>query len=703
MADLRPVFAVEPLDLGRSVHIGRRRDVLECYGGFDDAWYRDRHPDVEFLGCSALDHFLTFGGVLGRGINHEIPRLSSCPGLEAALFRRPIVSYCTSIMNRPNDVRGTLSANLGENRVHAERLEFVLVFLDEDLEMHRWVREEFASDLRSGYLRMIVDAPLSAWHFGRAKNVHRRFASGRVFSSLDGDNFVTEQETDQLLEIYQDFGESFIFHHFSGNWGDGSSGRVSSGMRLYEEIGYDETFLPRQYDELDFILSTLTQRPDLPLIRFNADNHGLSSVRSKTFIKKSGVKNRIVEIEPVVRRFPLNPKEGNYVDEDRLLGAMQSFNQFMCFAKNAGSAEVRSDYIRMSYKARQSLVDIAPREGLFEMIFGRENLPPRDLALRPHDVCTFSCVKNDELFLPTMYSHYKSIGVRYMFFVDDGSSKPIRETLPHGDVFVVRPRAGAFVTSKTLWLEALMNVVLEEGRWALTVDADELVDLPPPYASLSGLVEDLERRGRDFIPGLLVDMLPADLGSGLDGLQRSESFDDALNHYAFVTDEPLDAYLSTPSVRWAFGPFARLSWTFDVRYHAFGTFDSLRKIPLSRVRAKRHLNQGFHTLHYTDDTPDPDSGIWEGEHVLPIRHFKLLKLFSEAERARTIAQVASTTTSQYHARTTENIRRIFGDDSAAQIERLMSLPRRPYADGFLKSIRPDEFLEAEMSTAAATT
>lgn len=691
MNSFLPEFAISPLDFDRSIHINKRADILQQFGGFDARWYRDTYPDAHYSGLEPLAHFLMFGAVLGRGINDGLPRISSSPELEAALFRKPILSYCTSIMNRPDDVRGTLRENLTNNSSFSDKVEFVLIFLDGDSSFHTWVREEFATELRSGYLRVISEMQLDAWHFGRAKNAHRRFATGEIFSSLDGDNFVTHQETRQLLDIFESFGDRFVFHHFTGNWGDGSSGRVSAGMSLYEAVGYDEKFLPRQYDELDFILSTLTRHPDVPLIRFNIENHGLSSVRSKTFLKKTGLPNRIVEVEPVSRRLPLNPKEGNYVDEDQQMGVMQSFNQFNCFVKNSTSAEVRSDYIRMSHKARQQLVDIVPSENLIKMVFGSDVLNHK-FPVGDNDVCTFACVKDDDLFLPEMYRHYKSIGVRYMFFVDDGSSRPIKDTLPYEDVFVVQPKIGNFVTSKTLWLETLMFGILGEGRWALTVDADELVDLPAGHGSLPELVAALDARGRDFVPALLIDMLPGALQADISGRLSPETFSNALDHYAFIESEPTERYLSAAPVRWAFGQFSRLSWSLDVRFHAFGTLDSLRKIPLSRIRHQRHLNQGFHTLHYSNDTADPDSDIWREDLILPIRHFKLLKLFSEFERDKMLSQVALSGSSQYHERTTKNILQIFGKDSASQVDRLMKEPRRPYSDGYLKSLRAADFL-----------
>jgi hypothetical protein len=429
---------------------------------------------------------------------------------------------------------------------------------------------------------------------------------------------------------------------------------------------------------MDFILSTLHRYPGTPLLRLGVEKHGLSSKRSQTFIKKSGLKMEVVEVDPVERRPPLNPKGSDYVDDDRLTGAMQTFNQALCFSKNAQTVSLRSEYIKMAQKARQVLLDEIPRSQIIRMIFGRDDFLPRDFVLDPDDVCVFSCVKDDEVFLPAFYEHYKALGVRYFFLVDDRSAQPIRQTLPFDDVIVVEPTVGNFATAKTLWLEALMKGILGDGHWALTIDADEFLDLPAPYTSLPALTKDLAARGLDFVPGLLIDVIPGELGTDFEHRLSTDGFQRMFDHLVWMDQPPTEDYIASQPIKWGFGPFAGISWALDIRYHAFGTLDTLRKIPLLRTWPFRHLNQGFHTLHNTDGTEDPGVEIWEQDVVLPIRHFKLLKLFSEAERYRIASRIKAPEQSQYHARTTDNIRQIFGDKWLDQVERLMALPRRTY-------------------------
>ena len=595
-------------------------------------------------------------------------------------------------MNRPDDIRGTLAENLAANEAHAGKIEFLLIFADDDTATHDWVRTSFGDALSAGYLRMIVLPELDGWHFGRAKNMHQPFARGDIYSSLDGDNFVTAEETEQLLNIAQAHPEGFVFHHFTGEWGDGSSGRISLPMPLYQSVGYDPLMMPRQFDEMDVIISAMNTNKSMPLIRLNTNTEGFGSKRTERFLKDAGIRNPVIEIDAPSRRAPLNPKGEGYVAANPALAAMTAFNQGTCFFKNAPNQDLRDDARQLAISARHQLIEALPRDRILPTLFHAGEHPEAgSLAIGEDEVCLVACMKNDDMFLPDFYAHYKSLGVSQFFIVDDGSDVPISHALDHPDVHVLRPKVGIFVTSKGMWMEALLKAYLQPGNWALTVDADEFIDVPQGFGTFAELVSHLEGQDREYMPGVLIDMVPGPGHEPEELAQAETQFQELFDH--FVSDEtPADPeYLRLPSVEWAFGRFASLSWQLDTRYHAFGTLDALRKVPLIKLHPNRHIDQGFHSLSYTDGTPSPDADLWDTDLALPIRHYKLVKLFSRQARARMSSQVASAKTSQYHARTTANIARIFGSGGDAQTRKLMSLPSIPYEDSFLRHLNPREF------------
>lgn len=586
----------------RLADLARRADILSHHPEFDPVWYAETFPDVGLSDLSPQQHYASFGLWLDRPCG---PGAAKAPdALRTAMLRQPLISFCISIMNRPDDIRGTLAENLENNMAFSDRIEFVLIFFDRDHETHQWVTERFPEHLASGYLRMIVEPPLDGWHFGKAKNRHRDYATGRVFSSLDGDNFLTPAEVRELEDIHAKHGDRFIFHHFSGKWGDGSSGRLSAPVGIFRETGYDERFMPRQYDEIDFILSAMAADPELTLVRVEGENHALASKRVSDFIARAGLDNPVVVRAPVDHRSPLNPKLESYVSDDPSISKMQMFNQYFSYMKNSPSDALRDSYYEKLIVARHEVVDVLAPEKIPATFFCAGEMPePGSLPVGPEDVCLFACMKNDDQFLERFYGHYKKIGVRRFFVIDDGSDVPIRDLLPHPDVHVFRPKVGDFRTSKGMWMDGLIKAYLPEGAWALTVDADEFIDLPDGYENLGEVVRRLAGQGRDYMPGLLLDLVPGPHVTA-EELSRSEERFEAVFDHCVQVETPVGAdYAENHSVRWAFGEFAALSWRFDTRYHAFGTLDTLRKIPLLRHRAGRHLNQGFHTLHYTDGAP----------------------------------------------------------------------------------------------------
>lgn len=670
-------------------------DVIRNTAGFDADWYGDVFADAAAMQLSPEAHYRAVGYRLGRGVSSGIPSLAEAPDLAAALSRTPRVSYCTPIMNRGDDLRATLRRNLEENREFAELLEFVVVFLDEDHETHNWLRSEFSTDLATGYLRALFEPPLDGWHFGKAKNRHRAYAIGSVYSSLDGDNFVSADETRQLLEVAETYPGGFVFHHFTGVWGDGTSGRISMPMRIYRAIGYDESFLPRQYDEMDVLLSAMSTWPDLPLIQLETDNPGFAGRRSQQFLEAAQVSNPVVRLEPPHRQGAINAKAADYVQADPLMEAMTAYNQGVSFARNAPTADLRQTYVNLAVKGRHKVIDALPRDGTLTTLFSGAAADLRKLeALRdlgPDEVCVLACMKNDDAFLEPFYRHYKALGAAHFLIVDDGSETPIRDSLPYEDVHVMRPKVGSFVTAKGMWLEGLMKACLKPGGWALTVDADEFLDLPDPYATLPELTGELARRNQVTMPGLLIDMVPGPGFSDSAMADNPQAFATQFDHYGFVQGPVGEDYAQISSIDWAFGPYKALSWALDTRYHAFGTVDSLRKIPLIRWREGRHLNQGFHTLLYTDDTAPPRTEIWDTDLLLPIRHYKLCKLYTPEARARMAAHVAQSEHSPYHARTTANISRIFGEGAQDPRAAIAEVPCRPYSDGALKRLDPRSF------------
>ncbi|PZO65554.1 MAG: hypothetical protein DI498_08640 [Paracoccus denitrificans] len=687
---------------------------------FDATWYQARYGDVAMLNADPLEHFLTWGRLLERspgpnfdtrfylsrygdvGLENPLRHYQSLPArdnrpvtlgqLQAdmdALTRKmdalwqpekvtssrvvpPVVSYCIPLMGRLDDVRGTLAENLAAHWEMVDQVEFVIVLFGDSTESETWILESFGAALESGLLRIICDDSLDSWHFGKAKNSFRQHIFGRIYSSLDGDNFVTQAETLRLLAMDAEFSGHFLLHHFSGQWGDGTSGRVSLPAAVYRSVGYDGSLLPRQFDEMDLILRALQRFPAMPFLCIDADqNIFKKSFSARKFRDEESLPNRTIAIGDCPRRAPLNPRGEGYTKQTPYLIHMGNVNAALSGFAASSDPERCNSYLNKLTADKYRLLDTMPREMLLSTFFH----PPRGRAvnccIQTGQVCAFLVVKNEASFLPPLLEHYRRCGISNFFIVDDGSDQPIENLITDPDVHVFRPKVGTFRTLKTVWVEALMNHFLPSGAWALTIDADEFIHLPADIVSFTTLTDRLEREGQDFMPGLMIDLLPAP-GTPPEALQHAErDFIQIFTHCGNADGSPPESYRNHSSITWAFGPHAALAWQVDVRNHAFDTFDSLRKIPLLKWQPGRHLNQGYHTLYHTDGRAQPSHEIWD-RPILAVHHYKLVRLFSDQARAQMLREA-----SNYHARTKENMALIFGGNGSKAITQLRDLPTMP--------------------------
>ncbi|MGF7007766.1 glycosyltransferase family 2 protein [Aminobacter sp. BE322] len=594
---------------------------------------------------------------------------------------KPILSYCIPVQNRLAELEATLRQNLDANRQFGAEVEFVIANFGGDPALDAHVRMNFAPELAAGYLRIVPVERLDPWHFGRAKNVFRDHIAAELYSSLDADNFVSAAETQQILDLHAEHEGRLLIHHFSGNWGDGTCGRITLPAHLYRSVGYDERSLPRQYDEMDLILSALRAEPGLVYVSYFPGGALRKSKATASFLRNEGVGVDCRVVADLRTIKPLNPKQKGYIEDGGLLEAMQRFNRSSSFARNARGSDSKERYFAEAmmgaHAAVRALDPTAALQCFFEAL--ARPLPRLGDGLVP----VFACVKDDTFVLEEWYRHYRRIGCGPFFIVDDGSAMPVSATLPYPDVHVLTPRVGHYRTCKAAWLMAAMKAVLPQGRWALTIDADEFVDVPSRLGrSMADAAAAGEAAGWAWAPGLLVDMLPAP--SDQPGEPARGSFLDEFNRHLFDRSGDQAAYRRNNSIRWAFGKHWRASYCIDARYRLAGTIDVLRKVPLVRYSHDIRLHHGFHDVGFSDATKTRRER-WRSPLLLPMRHYKLVKLFNAHERERMAAHASLCFIHDF--KTTANLRELVAGDRAGDWDKLHSLRTVPYD--------PDRFSDPE--------
>lgn len=128
----------------------------------------------------------------------------------------------------------------------------------------------------------------------------------------------------------------------------------------------------------------------------------------------------------------------------------------------------------------------------------------------------FAIVRNERYFLPHFLAHYRGLGVRNFWFLDDHSTDGTRELLLAQDdcgVVASDRRFGDKLDGLrfSTWVRRLVPERLFPGRWVLCVDCDEFLVLPAACPSVDALAATLDRNGLDSARAVMLDFFPRSL------------------------------------------------------------------------------------------------------------------------------------------------------------------------------------------------
>lgn len=568
------------------------------------------------------------------------------------------ITYCVPVMNRLDDLKRTLAHNLSVVERFDGRARLIVGCFDGDTECEEWVHRQFPEELGAGLLTFKPFWPLPYWHFSWAKNAFGELVDTGYYSSLDGDNFLSEKDVASTLKEIDRPGEEVLIHHFSGDWGDGTSGRITLPARLYREEPYLNEILPRQFDEMGVILRLLARHPSLVFVSRPGVNVFEKSRICREFLDRNGIEVNHREADLGMTEPPENPRGAGYVGRNPKLSFYQKLNAaYTCWVHSIRD-DARRAFMGQLESAQRAFTRSPYCTEQPERLFSGEALD----RLGKSDATTVYMVnRNNFEFLEPWLAHYRALGVERFVVVDDYSDRPLEESMVGDDVFVVRPHFGVFRTSKVFWLKALMAMFQEPESWVLTVDIDEFLDVPTVRneessrkTPLGRFLDRAEQSKWRHAAGLMVDMMPAP-----DRMEVSpEGFIDSMDHYFFRPISTKFGYQDLAPIKWAFGAMWPVSFAVDVRYRLFGTIDCLRKIPVLRYHPELDLNQGFHGLTENGRPMDWDELLPPERGLLPVRHYKMARIFGPGgDAGRPFER-----TEQYFGRTQQNLERIAGTD-----------------------------------------
>ena len=611
----------------------------------------------------------------------------------------PELSFCIPIMNRFNDIKATLEKNLEDNRNSIGLVEFIVLCFDADDQVEDWINRNFKEDLNTDYLRFYRSASLHSWHFGRAKNSFKSFMRGLIYASLDGDNFTGYRGGEHIIDVFKANNYNCIFHQFQGDWGDGTCGRVSLNRDDYIEIGYDESFLPRQWDELDAILSVIKKRPERKYICYRENNILNRSFPFHRFIKENDLTPEVIELDtsldPLYERLgaqAVGKHNSTYVQDDVKLKYSSIFNHLCSFFKNTKKDDNRTVYVNELIHIQRKMVEDIEPDTLSSWFLEKQG--SKGIILEEDDIVLLCCIK-DEPNLLEWYLHYKDLGVDKFFIIDDHSKTKIKERLTQKDVFVWTPICGKFRYSKAFWIEILLYSYCKD-KWCLTVDSDEYLSLPsfrnikngkkPSTSPLQRFITCGENKGVSYFCGFLLDLIPNPLV--FNKIKNSK----ALNRSDFTNYQYRPAtlnflYKKSNTANWSYGEIYDWAYQIDVRYRINRSFDSMRKFPLFKFRPKIHINQGFHDLIVNNTKRKPEE--LKRRDLIPILHYKLYN----------IANKFVNNPESYHSETKRNIYRLISNVRGSLIAATISPYSFPYLNFKMLPISSIQTLKIRSATA----
>lgn len=165
-----------------------------------------------------------------------------------------VVGFCTSCMDCRWQLEQTLPVNLELMRGTPHFLALVDFNSRDDLDPLLRGQDEHR---RAGRLLSFRTEQPTSFHMSQAKNAAHRLAMRRrpdVLFNLDADNFLHRDTLTALADLFSRRQDVYL-HNWSGQWGDGSMGRIALRAQDWLRIGgYDETLLPMSWQDADLMI-----------------------------------------------------------------------------------------------------------------------------------------------------------------------------------------------------------------------------------------------------------------------------------------------------------------------------------------------------------------------------------------------------------------------------------------------------------------
>src|SRR5829696_3736191 len=140
---------------------------------------------------------------------------------------------------------------------------------------------------------------------------------------------------------------------------------------------------------------------------------------------------------------------------------------------------------------------------------------PEEVAYEADELVVVCLVRDGQPYVKSFVEHYLSLGVKHIFFLDNGSTDGTIEALKGYDNVTVLRTGLPFKRYETSVRQYLVERFGKKGRWCLYADIDELFDYPySEVVGLGSLLRYLNSNSYTAVVAQMLDMFPEEPLSG---------------------------------------------------------------------------------------------------------------------------------------------------------------------------------------------
>src|SRR5215218_7745946 len=143
---------------------------------------------------------------------------------------------------------------------------------------------------------------------------------------------------------------------------------------------------------------------------------------------------------------------------------------------------------------------------------------PEEVPYAEDELVVVCPVRDGRPYIKSFVEHYLSMGVKHIFFLDNGSTDGTVEALKEYENVTVLRTTLPYKEYKYLFKQYLIERFGKKGRWCLCEDIDELFDYPySDIVGLGSLLRYLNERSYTAVAAQMLDMFPNEPLSGSSG------------------------------------------------------------------------------------------------------------------------------------------------------------------------------------------